>query len=152
MKKAFIILISLALLMSCTKKTEPLEGTWLIESIVVEGTDYMHNDRMQEYYPNIDQSTIVFEGENQFTIKQVCMKASGSIPEFAYEYKGTYSCIDGDYQFVITENTKDDEENGTITGTLQDGKLTLKKHYEAMELWTIGNENATDAYVTFTKQ
>lgn len=152
MKKALIILFSVALLMSCTKKAEPLEGTWLLESIVVEGVDYTNNDRMEEYYPDIDQSTIVFEGENQFTIKQVCMKANGSIPEFAYEYKGTYSCIDGEYQFIITESTNDDIEKDTITGTLQDNKLTLKKHYEAMGLWIVGNEKATDAYVTFAKQ
>lgn len=153
MKKIFTIILSALILASCGgNDTHKLEGTWKLTSIVVDAVDYTHGSRMQEYYPDIDQSTIVFEGDNQFVITQVCMRATGDIPEFSYEFRGTYSYIDGIYQFVITENTKDTEENYTITGTLKDNELTLKKHFDAMEMWIVGNENPVDAYVTFEKK
>ena len=107
---------------------------------------------MREYYPDIDQATITFEGDDLFTITQVCMKASSTIPEFSYEYKGNYQYLDEEYQFTIRENTKDPEENCTITGTVTDNQLTLKKHFESMEMWIVGNEQPVDAFVTFVKQ
>ena len=151
MKKFLLLILPSILLISC-ESNKSLDGTWKLESIIVESVDYTHGDRMQEYYPDIDQSTITFEGENKFTITQVCMKASGTIPEFSYEYKGNYQYLDGEYQFTIRENTKDPEENCTIIGTVTDNQLTLKKHFESMEMWIVGNEQPVDAFVTFVKQ
>ena len=66
----YLLFLVLVLFSSCeniTTQTE-LSGTWKIKSLMANSEEYLYNDHVRDYAPDIGKSAIVFGENNTFEL------------------------------------------------------------------------------------
>ena len=87
----YLLFLVLVLFSSCeniTTQTE-LSGTWKIKSLMANSEEYLYNDHVRDYAPDIAKSAIVFGENNTFELSFVYMDAVGADEPYAEIHRGT---------------------------------------------------------------
>ena len=119
-------------------KTE-LSGIWKIKSLMANGEDYMYNDHVRDYAPDIAKSAIVFGEDNTFELSFVYMDAPGADEPYAEIHKGTYTLSANTVEFKPTKCTQGGSgiDVCQFTGEIDGNLLRISKSFAAGELWII---------------
>jgi hypothetical protein len=135
----YFLFLVLVLFSSCeiiTNQTE-LSGTWKIKSLMANSEEYLYNDHVRDYAPDIAKSAIVFAENNTFELSFVYMDAVGADEPYAEIHRGTYT-FDGDVVvFDATECIRAKETTCQFRGEVEGNMLYISKSFSAGDLWII---------------
>ena len=137
----YLLFLVLVLFSSCeiiTNQTE-LSGTWKIKSLMANSEEYLYNDHVRDYAPDIAKSAIVFGENNTFELSFVYMDAAGADEPYAEIHKGTYTLSGNTVEFKPTKCTQggSDIDLCQFTGEIDGNLLRISKSFAAGELWII---------------
>ena len=143
MKKLSFILLSLivVLFIACefeTPETE-LSGTWKIKSLMANGEDFLYNDHVRDYAPDIAKSSIIFGENNTFELSFVYIDTPGADEPYAEIHRGTYTLSGNVVEFNATECIQGGStiEVCQFRGEIDGNLLRISKSFSAGELWII---------------
>ncbi len=124
-----------------------LTGTWVIESLKANGEEYIDNEHVLAYAPNIANSTIVFGADNTFELTFVYADNSN-----AEIHRGTYTLNGTVVEFNATkcENLAK-EKTCQFRGEVEGNKLYISKSFSAGSLWIIPIETESAAVMVSFK-
>ena len=137
----YLLFLVLVLFSSCeiiTNQTE-LSGTWKIKSLMANSEEYLYNDHVRDYAPDIAKSAIVFGENNTFELSFVYMDAAGADEPYAEIHKGTYTLSGNTVEFKPTKCTQGGSgiDVCQFTGEIDGNLLRISKSFAAGELWII---------------
>lgn len=149
MKKLYIILLAVIPLLFCRCEMSEngndeqlltsLSGTWKIKSLMANSEEYLYNDHVRDYAPDIAKSAVIFGENNTFELSFVYMDAVGADEPYAEIHKGTYTLNGNTVEFNATECTQggSDIEVCQFRGEVDGDLLRISKSFSAGELWII---------------
>lgn len=155
MKKYSFLLLSLIILLftSCELQdtSSELSGIWEIKSLMANGREFLDNDYVRNYAPDIEKSTVVFGENNTFELSLVYTDTPEVGGPYAEIHKGTYTLNDNAITFNATECTKGGSTidvcqfRGEVDGNL----LRISKSFAAGELKIVSIDMAVAVNVIF---
>ena len=104
-----------------------ISGTWKIKSLMVNSAEYLYNDHVRDYAPDIAKSAIVFGENNTFELSFVYMDAVGADEPYAEIHRGTYTFDGKVVEFSATECIRAKEKTCTFRGEVEDNMLYISK-------------------------
>ncbi len=144
-KLLFCYFILIAILFSACDKTIPsattLSGVWNISSLNVNGEEYINNEHLLVYAPDIAKSTIAFGENNTFNLSVIYAESADAtgLYELSGEiHSGTYTLDGKEIQFNATKCDKSAKEKSCQFRGEIDGKLLrISKSFSPGDLWMI---------------
>jgi hypothetical protein len=144
-KLSFCLLTLVAILFSACDMVLPtqteLSGVWKIQSLKVNGEEYIDNKTLLIYAPNIAESKIVFGENNTFELLFVYSEPDGApdSQELACEIHGGTYTFDGkvvEFNATKCENFAK-EKSCQFKGEVDGNLLRISKSFAAGDLFMI---------------
>ena len=144
-KLSFCFLTLVAIFFSACDTVLPtqtkLSGVWKIQSLKVNGEEYIDNKTLLIYAPNIADSKSVFGENNTFELLFVYSEPDGApdLPDLSGEtHSGTYTFDGKVVEFNATKCENFAKETSCLfKGEVDGDLLRISKSFAAGELWII---------------
>ena len=121
--------------------TTNLSGEWAIQSLMANGEEYIDNERLLVYAPDITNSKIVFGENNTFELSFVYSEPNGApdLQELSGEvHSGTYTFYGKIIEFNATKCEKSAKEKSChFRGEVDGNLLRISKSFAAGDLFMI---------------
>lgn len=111
-------------------------GTWEIKSLMANGEEYLYDNHVCDYMPDIAKSVIVFGEHSKFELSFVYVDEEGITDSYVEIHKGTYTLNGNTIEFKATECTKGGSNIDVcqFRGELDGSLLRISKSFAAGEL------------------
>ena len=156
-KLLFCLLILVATMFSACdmllQMPTDLSGTWTVESLKVNGEEFIDNEHLLAYAPDIATSTIVINKDNTFELTLVYVASNDATDLLTEIHRGTYT-FDGDIvEFNATkcENLAK-EKTCQFRGEVDGNMLYIFKSFAAGSLVMMPVEDESVAVMVSFKQ